>query len=85
MVCPYKLTVTTLSAIASIFYIRTLEPKDEDEKNKGGGTIEKTNKTMVSSTRRMIMISLLVILHIDLIFTGYIRAGVKEGIAMALS
>ena len=85
MVCPYKATCTLFAAIASIFYIRSTFDEGfsetsyaEDETT----TSTKTKKKAMSPLRRAVTISLLIVFHIDLMFTGYLRAGVKEGIAM---
>lgn len=86
MVCPYKATCTLFAAIASIFYIRSTFDEsgftetsysDEDGTEKSVQT-----KKVMSPLRRAVTMSLLIVFHIDLMFTGYLRAGVKEGLAM---
>ncbi|CAJ1945179.1 unnamed protein product [Cylindrotheca closterium] len=85
MVCPYKATCTLFAAMASIFYIRsTFDENDFTETSYAEDGTEKsvqTKKTM-SPLRRAVTISLLIVFHIDLMFTGYLRSGVKEGLAM---
>lgn len=82
MVCPYKLTTTLFAAIASILFVRSTFAEEEvggASRNSEGTMMKK--KTM-SSTKRMMIVSLLIVLHVDLLVTGYLRAGVKEGLAM---
>ena len=84
MVCPYRVTVTLFSAIASIFYLRSTMADD----GVGAGSISpqqqqrKQASSTMSSTRRYVIMTLLALLHIDLLLTGYLRMGVKEGIKM---
>ena len=42
----------------------------------------KQASSTMSSTRRYVIMTLLALLHIDLLLTGYLRMGVKEGIKM---
>ena len=88
MVCPYRVTVTLFSAIASIFYLRSTMADD----GVGAGSSistpyqqqqqRKQASSTMSSTRRYVIMTLLALLHIDLLLTGYLRMGVKEGIKM---
>lgn len=86
MVCPYKATCTLFAAMASIFYIRSTfdESLTETSYAEDGTVTTKPvpKKKAMSPLRRAVTISLLVAFHIDLMFTGYLRAGVKEGLAM---
>ena len=86
MVCPYRVTVTLFSAIASLFYLRSTMADD----GVGAGSSistpcqqqRKQVSSTMSSTRRYVIMTLLALLHIDLLLTGYLRMGVKEGIKM---
>ena len=94
MVCPYRVTVTLFSAIASIFYLRSTMAEGCDPQAFGGGTTTTTTTTsttttpkqaMMSPTRRYVIMTLLALLHVDLLLTGYLRMGVKEGMKIMLS
>jgi len=86
MVCPYKATCTLFAAMASIFYIRSTfdESLTETSYAEDGTVTTKSvpKKKAMSPLRRAVTISFLVAFHFDLMFTGYLRAGVKEGLAM---
>eukprot|EP00526_Cylindrotheca_closterium_P029692 CAMPEP_0113617108 /NCGR_PEP_ID=MMETSP0017_2-20120614/8598_1 /TAXON_ID=2856 /ORGANISM="Cylindrotheca closterium" /LENGTH=89 /DNA_ID=CAMNT_0000526469 /DNA_START=11 /DNA_END=280 /DNA_ORIENTATION=+ /assembly_acc=CAM_ASM_000147 len=86
MVCPYKATCTLFAAMASIFYIRSTFDEDgftETSSYAEDGTAKSVQKKKaMSPLRRAVTISLLIVFHIDLMFTGYLRTGVKEGLAM---
>lgn len=82
MVCPYRLVTTFFAAVASMFYIRSTFADDVIGKS-GEGTAMK--KKVMSSEKRALIVSLLIVLHVDLLVTGYLRAGVKEGFAMLSS
>eukprot|EP00980_Cylindrotheca_fusiformis_P004838 scaffold1034_cov127-Cylindrotheca_fusiformis.AAC.19 len=83
MVCPYRLVTTFFAAIASVFYIRSTFAED-DVGGESGKTGDQTvvKKTAMSSQKRALIVSLLIVLHVDLLVTGYLRAGLKEGFAM---
>ena len=86
MVCPYRVTVTLFSAIASIFYLRSTMADDGVGAGSSISTPYQQQRKQVSSTmsstRRYVIMTLLALLHIDLLLTGYLRMGVKEGIKM---
>lgn len=85
MVCPYKVCCTLVSAVLSIFYVASaFADADEQTTLSNKAAVVPTKKPM-SAERRMITVALLVIFHIDLLFTGYLRAGFKEGVAVLAS
>lgn len=76
MPCPYKTCTGLITAFLSMYYITaTAEDVSKNEKD------NKAPKKM--DLRRMIIIALLVLFHIDLFTTGYVRLGVKQLIAAA--
>lgn len=86
MVCPYRLVTTFFAAVASMFYIRSTFAEDVIDAGSGkSGEGRATKKKVMSSTKRSLIVSLLIVLHVDLLVTGYLRAGVKEGFAMLSS
>ncbi|KAL3939551.1 MAG: hypothetical protein SGBAC_005738 [Bacillariaceae sp.] len=90
MVCPYKATCTLIAAITSIFYIRsTFDEKGFTEISYAEGGDETRElgpkKKPMSPLRRGIIIALLIVFHIDLMFTGYLRAGVKAGLKQGIA
>jgi hypothetical protein len=86
MVCPYRLVTTFFAAVASMFYIRSTFAEDViDAGNGKSGEGTAAKKKGMSSEKRALIVSLLIVLHVDLLVTGYLRAGVKEGFAMLAS
>jgi hypothetical protein len=80
MVCPYRATTGLITAVLSIFYLHSTYA-DDDGMNKSGANEELKKKPM-SPARRMALIVVLVLFHVDLFTTGYLRSGVKAGITM---
>ena len=90
MVCPYRLVTTGITAVLSILWIRraTAMPSAEEAhvqslKSKQGadaGACEDACKRKWTPGTVLLVIAL-VLLHVDLMFTGYLRAGVKDMIA----
>ena len=81
MVCPYRLVTGFITAALSIFYVsRTLADADgstTNQQNKSGVEHKKTKPPM-STARRSLLIAALILFHIDLFTTGYVRMGAKH-------
>jgi len=101
MVCPYRLATGMITAVMSIWYVKSTLYNDDDMKsdnnnlegidldaylNGDDDNIEKYKepKKQVSPLRRAIVIGLLILLHIDILYTGYLRNYAKEGISQIM-
>jgi hypothetical protein len=80
MVCPYRATTGFITAVLSIIYLHTTYA--DDGMNKQLVDNEEHKKKPMSPARRMALIVVLVLFHVDLFTTGYLRSGVKAGISI---
>ena len=86
MVCPYKATTGLITAIMSILYISSTFQDPEAEKKKKKAQFEEAEaKKPMSPARRMLLVTVLVLFHLDLFTTGYLRTGVKQLIGMKMT
>lgn len=100
MVCPYRLATGMITAGLSIWYVKsTLYNEDDMKSSSDNNDLEgidldayldddiekyKEPKKKVSPLRRAIVIGLLILLHIDILYTGYLRNYAKEGISQLM-
>ena len=87
MVCPYKATCALITTIMSIWYVSSTFADAENTDRKESSSyddeeLSKEKKKPVSPMRRILTIAVLVIFHLDLFTTGYLRMGVKQLIAL---
>jgi predicted histidine transporter YuiF (NhaC family) len=80
MVCPYRATTGFITAVLSIFYLHSTYA--DVGMNKKLVDNEDHKKTPMARARRMALIAVLVLFHVDLFTTGYLRSGVKAGISI---
>jgi hypothetical protein len=85
MVCPYKATTGLITAMMSILYISSTFQDPEDEKKKKKTEEAEAKKPTMSPARRMLLVTMLVLFHLDLFTTGYLRTGVKQLIGMKMN
>ena len=78
MVCPYRLVTGMITAALSILYVSKTLAEPMEECTEKSTQTEKSVAKPQSSTRRMFIITLLVLFHIDLFTTGYVRMGAKH-------
>jgi cell division protein FtsB len=84
MVCPYRAVTGLVTAFLSIIYLQSTFA-DENDPNNSKRKEEKSKKNAnMSPARRMALIVVLVLFHVDLFTTGYVRLGVKAGISTML-
>ena len=90
MVCPYKATTGLITAMMSMYYITSTmadDPhaakKNNDDNNTDGELKLEETEAKKMSARRALTIALLVLFHVDLFTTGYLRLGVKQLMAIA--
>ena len=76
MVCPYRLVTGFITASLSIFYLTSTAADAQD--GFGGKKEEQSKKKPLNPLPRMLLISALIIFHVDLFTTGYLRMGVKH-------
>ena len=82
MPCPYKTCTGLITAFLSMYYIAsTAEDASSSSSKKEDDKPASSPKKM--DLRRTITIALLVLFHIDLFTTGYVRLGVKQLMAVA--
>mmetsp|Transcript_13712 Transcript_13712/g.20889 ORF Transcript_13712/g.20889 Transcript_13712/m.20889 type:complete len:85 (+) Transcript_13712:163-417(+) len=83
MVCPYKAITGLVTATLSIIYLSSCcsgeEGKSVSSKKSNDSS---SNLKTRSPIQRMLLITVLVIFHLDLFTTGYLRSSVKQLIAM---
>lgn len=84
MVCPYRLVTTAITATLSILYItKTTSPEQcagaETGKTDDPASLKAGGRRW--TPRTIALVIALVLLHVDLLVTGYLRAGVKDIIA----
>jgi hypothetical protein len=82
MVCPYRATTGFITAVLSMIYLHSTYA--DDGTNKKLVDNEDHKKKPMSPARRMALIVVLVLFHVDLFTTGYFRSGVKAGISMVI-
>lgn len=83
MVCPYKVTTGLITAIMSIIYVQSTFQDDAEKKKKVEE--EGARKSPMSPERRMLLVTVLVLFHLDLFTTGYLRSGVKQLMTLKMS
>eukprot|EP00307_Rebecca_sp_RCC1486_P004379 CAMPEP_0119412700 /NCGR_PEP_ID=MMETSP1335-20130426/5043_1 /TAXON_ID=259385 /ORGANISM="Chrysoculter rhomboideus, Strain RCC1486" /LENGTH=89 /DNA_ID=CAMNT_0007437451 /DNA_START=59 /DNA_END=328 /DNA_ORIENTATION=- len=83
MVCPYRLVTTAITATLSILYITKATAPEQaggSEAHKQGDPALKLGARRWTP-RTVALVVALILLHIDLLVTGYLRAGAKDLIA----
>lgn len=91
MVCPYRLVMTATTAILSMFWIHkaTAPPaaiaKAPGAKDKLGAdglpVVEQARPARTWTAGTVLLAVCLILLHIDLLFTGHLRSAVKSFLA----
>lgn len=82
MVCPYRLVTTGITAVLSILYIRKTIAQSEDGDHPNATGKETGARKKFTWTPGTIAICVgLILLHVDLLVTGYLRHGAKDAFA----
>ena len=87
MVCPYKATTGLITAIMSVLFVSSTfaNPDAGNSSRKNFNDEAPEAKRQMSPIRRMLVVTLLVLFHLDLFTTGYLRSGVKQLVATKMA